>query len=203
MDAPAQRTGREGALMARILNAPPGSLAAPDYLTPRERVAFEKAPRKPGTRVQVKAYPVKVMGIPAFGAHHQFTEYDDGQEGYIYRGGPSIHGLHAQVTPAQESPDYGRGERVLFETFLPDVPAREAIKPAQRTAARIEASGAPYGVFNSNSNSAVGDQTEAQFGRRVGDARTPGWSRPPLDMPPWLRRAFYSMGEWTGESVRP
>jgi hypothetical protein len=163
----------------------------PTRLTVEEQLMMAQAPRKaPGTQVTVRSYPAIVPFDPF---HHMYTEYDDGAEQYIYRGGPSRHGLHAQVTPASESPDFRHGTRVVDETFLPDVSARQAIRSPRRTAERIEGSGAPYLGLWSNSNSAVGEQMEDQFGRRVGDLRTPGMyghpTRPqrlyPMTQPIW------------------
>lgn len=120
-----------------------------------------------------------------------YTEYDDGREQYIFRGGPSGMQLKAQVDPARRSPDYGRGDRLVYETFLPGVTAAQAKRPAERTAAEINRSGTVYGGFWSNSNLAVGDQTQAQFGHRVGDRETPGWRDGPRLRPGTLfkRRA--------------
>ena len=180
--------------MARFLDAPggPGPLASPAYLTRKERIGLERAPKVgPGTRVTVRSYDVPSSWLTPFGRElppgargfspdHMFVEYDDGRERYIFRGGPKGPMLHAQVTPAQQSQDDGRGERILFQTVLPNVDARQAIRPAQAAARRVNESGQPYLVFDSNSNTAVGDLTEAQFGRRVGDRQTPGHRPPPL-----------------------
>lgn len=145
-------------------------------LSVRELAALLNAPRKgAGTQVTVKSYPVKLGPVPLLGAEHMYTEYDDGRSQYVFRGGPSRHGLHAQVDPAGQSPDYGRGTRVVHETLIPGRSANEAAESARGTAARIEQSRAPYGVVSSNSNSAVGDQMRDQFGYRVGaGSRTPG-----------------------------
>ena len=161
-------------------SAAPRPLAA-HPLTLEERVRLANAPRQAGTNVTVRAYPV--WGGPW---DHMYVEYDDGREQYIYRGGPSKHGVHAEVTPADRSRDRGRGGREIYRTSLPGVRAREAIKPAERHAARVEASGEPYLAFRSNSNLVVGDLTEDQFGRRAGDNRTPGW-RPPRFLPDQTR----------------
>lgn len=150
--------------------------AAFSSLSVRELAALLNAPKKgAGTQVTVKSYPVKLGPAPLLGAEHMYTEYDDGQSQYIFRGGPSRHGLHAQVDPAGESPDYGRGTRVVHETFIPGRSANEAAESARGTAARIEGSGRLYKGLISNSNSAVGDQMRDQFGYRVGAGlRTPG-----------------------------
>lgn len=144
-------------------------------LSVRELAALLNAPKKgAGTKVTVKSYPVKLGPVPLV-AEHMYTEYDDGRSQYIFRGGPSRHGLHAQVDPAGQSPDYGRGTRVVHETFIPGRSADEAADSARGTAARIEQSRRPYGGVFFNSNSAVGDQMRDQFGYRVGAGlRTPG-----------------------------
>jgi hypothetical protein len=196
--------------MATILNGAGGmptrlgGLPGGPLLTMREAAALQAAPKKPpGTQVTVRAFPVKIAGVPLFGREHMYTEYDDGQDQYISRGGPSWHGVHAQVDPARDSPDYGRGTRVVHQTELPGMTAAEAVWPARRNAVRVEASQAPYAGLYSNSNSVVGDQMEDQFGYRVGDGKTPGWNRRIVTFPERLRQAPYSMLQWTGEGVRP
>lgn len=151
-------------------------------LSLEERVTLATAPRRSGTDVAVRAYRVRPSN-----SEHMYVEYDDGRDQFIFRGGPSLHGVHAEVTPAQASRDRGRGERVLYRTRLPGVTASDAVRPARVEADRVERSGAPYRVWTSNSNGLVGDLTEAQFGRRVGDARTPGW-RDPIEPPPDFSR---------------
>jgi hypothetical protein len=84
--------------------------------------------------------------------------------------------LHAQVDPAAQSPDFHADSRMLFRRFLPATTAGEAIAPAQKQAAQINASGSLYGVATSNSNSVIGDFTNRQYGKRVGDWRTPGYN---------------------------
>jgi hypothetical protein len=130
-----------------------------------------------GTRVTVEAYPIEES---ANLADHMFIQYDDGRDQYIYRGGDRPPWLHAQVTPADQSPDYGRGKRTLYETFLPGVPAQQSIRPAQADAQRINDAGIPYGFVQENSNSLVGDFTERQYGRRVGDGHTWGYAPLPV-----------------------
>jgi hypothetical protein len=210
MDAAARRADGAGALMATILNSAgwmptrSGGLPSGPLLTTREAAALRAAPkRSPSTEVTVRAYPVKIAGVPLLGLEHMYTEYDDGRDQYISRGGPSWHGLHAQVDPARESPDYRRGTRVVHQTELPGLAAAEAVWPARRNAVRVEASHAPYAGLYSNSNSVVGDQMEDQFGHRVGDRRTPGWNHRIATFPERLRQAPYSMVQWTGEGVRP
>lgn len=146
----------------------------------KDHLDLARAPKKPGTQVTVWAYSAVFRGSPK---DHMYVEYDDGREQYIYRGGPSWHGVHAQVTPARESPDYRKGERVLYRTDLPGVTAKDAIKPVQAEAGRVERSRAPYGVLTSNSNGVVADGTQAQFGFRVGDRDTPGWRSRIPDIP--------------------
>jgi hypothetical protein len=203
VDAPPQRADGEGALMARMLDgrvAMPtaNSIGTGPWLTLKDYVALAKAPRR-NTQVTVRSFDVPsgwskaLTGRPlkpdvkAHSPDHMFVEYDDGQEQFIARGGPRGVFLNAQINPARRSPDYGRGERVLFQTTLPGQSARRAIRPAQEAARQINGSGQPYLVFGSNSNSFVGDLTEAQFGRRIGDIQTPGY-RPwplPTSSPVW------------------
>jgi hypothetical protein len=147
-------------------------------LTPAELAALHSAPRKPaGTYVTVRAGPVAMAGGAA---DHMHAEYDDGAEQYIFRGGPKWPFLHAEVTPAIDSPDYAHGDRILYQTYLPGVSAREAIRPAQARAAQINGAHQPYLILDSNSNSVIGDFTSDQFGRRIGDGRTPGYQSQPL-----------------------
>jgi hypothetical protein len=138
-----------------------------------DRISLANAPKLDGTRVSVKAYPVGPSFDPF---QHMYAEFDDGRDSYIYRGGPDPDArVGAGVAPAHLSRDFAKGERVLYETFLPGVPAREAIKPAQADADRINRSGDPYLGVTSNSNSVIGGYTDRQFGHRVGDAWTPGY----------------------------
>ena len=178
-------------------------------MTLREYAALEAAPKKAphaGTRVTVRSFDVlsdnlaKATGhpLPSFVKarlpDHMYTEYDDGREQFIFRGGPSGGKLKVQVDPARQSPDFGRGDRVLYETFLPGVTARDAKRPAERSAAWINRSGTLYGGPIANSNLAVGDQTEVQFGKRVGDHQTWGWRDGPRFAPgPWLDRLSDSL----------
>lgn len=167
------------------------TLAGPASFDLEERIMLALAPRKQGTSVTVRSYDLFRDGKRdnlKVAPDHMFVEYDDGREQYIFRGGPSAHGLHAEVTRASDSRDYQRGTRVLERRFIPGATAREAIRPAQATAARIERTRPPYLGVHSNSNTAVGDATELQFGRRAGDGQTPG-ARPqrlyPMTQPIW------------------
>ena len=188
--------------MATILGIDPraaAGLAPPKHLTPQDQALLARAPRQATTRVTVRSYDIPWLPGPH---EHMYAEYDDGQEQYIFRGGPTRQGVRATVTPARQSRDFGRGQRVLYEAEVPGS-AREAVWPARRMARRMEDAGAPYGGAWSNSNSAVGDLTEAQLGVRVGDRLTPGWDTPIRRFPSWLREAPFDMLQWTGEGVRP
>jgi hypothetical protein len=131
-----------------------------------DQAALEKAPKLPGTTVTVEAYPVGPSFDPA---NHMYVQFDDGKDSYIYRGGPGADGrLSAGVVPAHLSRDYGKGQTPMYQTFLPNQSAEQAIAPAQAAADRINRSDNPYGVVTSNSNSVVGDYTAQQYGHRVG-----------------------------------
>jgi len=150
-------------------------------LSPQEQAALAGAPRRPDTEITVRA---KRVGIIGGSADHMFETFDDGLHRYIFRGGPSWPFLHAQVDPMEESPDFHADSRVLYRTHLPGQTAEQAIAPAQRDAARINSYGSPYGGFTSNSNTVIGDFTERQYGRRIGDKRTVGYDGrfgPPLN----------------------
>jgi hypothetical protein len=160
-----------GGLLSSMRQADPFQSGV--LLSPREQAAMAAAPRRPpGTEVSVRAKPVIFPQDPF---EHMFETFDDGRKQYIFRGGPDGPLLHAQVDPAQRSPDYRADSRVLFHRFLPGTTIAEAIAPAQRQATQINASGSPYGVVGSNSNSVIGDFTSRQYGKRVGDWRTPGY----------------------------
>jgi hypothetical protein len=213
MDEPAKRSTEEGALMsgapdyANPFLAPPVAdfdqrpaildlvqapvFSGPSFddgqlLTPAEQARLATAPKRPaGTEVTVRARPV---GLSGGAADHMFAHYDDGQEQYIFRGGPTGPFLHAQVDPAADSPDYAHDSRVLYQTYVPGVRARDAIRPAQARATQINGAHAPYLITNSNSNSVIGDFTQDQFGRRVGDDRTWGYQPMPtypMTQPIW------------------
>lgn len=143
-----------------------------------------------GTWVRVKAYDISESNG---GRHskqwpdHMYVEYDDGRDQIIARGGPSAQGTQffkdglagrlrvaAEVTPASQSQDYGRGGRILYETFLPYKTADEAAAPAREEMARANRGENLYGKWV-NSNSFVGNVTERQFGRRIGDDQTWGY----------------------------
>jgi hypothetical protein len=132
-----------------------------------DRAALASAPKRNGTTVTVESYPV---GPPWDPAEHMYAEFDDGRDSYIYRGGPDPDlRLGASVVPAHLSRDFGRGRRVLYQSFLPDVSATQAIQPAQADAAQINRSEHPYLGVTSNSNSVIGDFTARQYGQRVGN----------------------------------
>jgi hypothetical protein len=182
-------------------------------LSPQEKARLDAAPRKPpiqegrappdaqGTRVTTKAYDVIgtkvpiVQTIPGWSKvepylwDHQYTEFDDGRERYIARGGPSSHGLHAIVTPSHQSPDRNSGGRVIYEGFAPGKTSRETIAPVAKRMQEIDRSGRPYGLFWSNSNWAMSEGLEGETGRRIGDRQTPGYrAGAPPAMPPSLGR---------------
>jgi hypothetical protein len=144
-------------------------------LSPQEQGALAAAPqRPPGTEITTRADNVHVLGIPTW-ADHMYDTFDDGHAQYIYRGGPNGLLLHAQVDPANLSPDYGAGGRVVSRTFVPGKTAAEAVAPARAAAAQINSSGAPYQAVRSNSNSVIGDFHARQYGTPVGDGRTWGY----------------------------
>lgn len=168
------------------------ALANGPVLSLRDLSALQKAPRRgPETTVTVRAYDIPgrrgVAGRVT--PDHMYVEYDDGREQIIARGGPSGQGpefarqlltddLHVvgEVTPARESRDYGRGERVLFRGRLPGVTAQAAAEPARRLAERLRDDPRRY-RGDSNSNSFVGDVIEPTFHVRPGDRQTWGWDR--------------------------
>lgn len=174
-----------------------GGLAGP-VQSLKDYADLGRAPKKPtSTQVTVRSYDVpgrwysQLTGrelpgwVKDISPDHMYAEYDDGRERYIYRGGPRGALLSARVDPARESPDDGRGERVLYRTELPGRTARQAIQPAREAAEHINRSGQPYLVFGSNSNSVIGDWTAEQLGHRVGDRQTPGY-RPSAPLSPYL-----------------
>jgi hypothetical protein len=174
-----QRPAALDAVQAPVSSSP--TFDDGQLLTPAEQLRLASAPnRQTGTEVTVFARPV---GISGGAADHMFTQFNDGQEQYIFRGGPNWaeggphwSDVHAQVDPATKSPDYDYDSRVLYRTFEPGMSARDAIRPAQDTATRINDAHAPYEIVGSNSNSVVGDFTQGQFGTRVGDGRTWGYT---------------------------
>lgn len=158
-------------------------------MSAREMLALDRAPSKGQTRVTVRSYDIPWLWGKS---EHAYTEYDDGREQFILRGGPSAHGVHAEVTPARESRDYRKGQRVLVDTTVPGT-ARQAIRPAQQTVRRVEDSGAPYLGLVWNSNSVNADNAEDQLGVRVGDRLTPGWRTRIPRIPEWARARSYPM----------
>jgi hypothetical protein len=156
-------------------------------------------PPPPGTHVTVKSYDVlsgilrNITGyelidpIKNLTPDHMYTEYDDGRESYIYRGGPgSGMRLDAHVAPAKQSVDYGRGERILHKRFIPGKSANEAVDPARRVAAQIKSERRPYLVVLSNSNTAAAEGNIAAFGRPGGDRQTWGAPSYRTSIPPML-----------------
>jgi hypothetical protein len=154
----------------------------PFAMTPAEHAALLLAPKKPlpkppgpGTTVTVRAYPV-----PESKNHfdHMYEEYDDGHAQYIYRAHsdwPRSPFIRAQATPARESPDYGKGTRILEQNFLPGTPAYVAFHSAAQDAQSINDGGHIYGFVDSNSNSVVANHMQRRFGERPGDRRTVGY----------------------------
>jgi len=173
-------------------------------LTMRDFVALQRAPKRPsvspstpakpaGTRVTMWAKPVPEVGN---GADHMWVEFDDGRRQFIARGGPNAHGLPliasaafndlsvaGQVDPAQSSPDYGQGRRILDEGFLAGVSAEAATAGARRHMAGVNQGGNRYG-WSRNSNSFASDVFQDLFGRRVGDERTAGCRSRLSEAPP-------------------
>lgn len=174
-------------------------MASVDKQIVRNSAVLKVAPRRdgptaqspPGTRVRVKAYDIlqNKYGAPPWftiGPDHMFVEYDDGREQLIARGGPSGEprrfvrdGLagqlrtRAEATQARDSRDHGAGQRVVFETFVPNRTARDVARPAYAEAARVNRADNLYGG-GVNSNSFAADVIEDTFGRRVGDWQTWG-----------------------------
>lgn len=152
----------------------------PPLLSPEDLGVLENAPRilpssPRGTTVKIEAYPVP----ESFGhADHMYADYDDGQTHDIYRGGDRVPWLHAQVDPSVQSPDFEKGERTLYQTFLPRVSADDAVQAARADAQQNNDAWRLYGYDRSNSNSLMGDFTQRQFGHRVGDKRTWGYDTP-------------------------
>lgn len=174
-----------------------GGLQGP-LMTLKDWAALQRAPkRRPGTRVTVRAYDVPGARGPLglVSPDHMYVEYDDGRQQLIARGGPSGQGrdflgrllrddlqVVGEVTPARENRDHGRGERVVFEGFLPGAAAQEAAEPARRQAEMLARSPRRY-RSGSNSNSYAADAVEPLFGVRPGDWQTWGADRP-LDTAP-------------------
>jgi hypothetical protein len=159
-------------------------------MTPAEHAALLLAPKKPapkpsgpGTTVTVRAYPVAVS---ANLKDHMFESYDDGRSQYIYRAGPDWPNspfIRAQATPAPQSPDYGKGTRVIDQEFLPGLPAKVAFHSAEQDARAVNRRHPVYGVIDSNSNSVAADHWRRKFGRTPGDELTPGYLTTPRPLP--------------------
>lgn len=192
-------TGHERALerlnSQRMLAAAPRLDGARDVNV----VRVSQPSRQNGTWVRVKAYDIAGQnGGPASKQHpdHMFIEYDDGNRQIIARGGPSAQGkqffvdhltgrltVKAEVGPAETSPDYRRGERLLYETFVPYKSAQEVSEVARQEMRRVNQGRDRYGA-DRNSNSYVGNVTERQFGRRIGDDQTWGYQTRLGERPP-------------------
>lgn len=176
-------------------------MATVDKLILRNRASLAAAPKRakaggpPGTLVTVKANDIlqtKLPWLPSWasaGPDHMFIEYDDGDRQFIARGGPSAEGaafvrdglagnlrVRSAVTPTRESKDFGRADRAVFQTFIPNKTALEASAPARAEVRRTNRADNLYG-WNRNSNSFVGDVMQATIGRRVGDKATPGYDK--------------------------
>ena len=162
--------------MATFLTGVPapqgGRLLSGTAMSPRDYAALQVAPkRRKGTQVTVRAYDVPgAKSLAGFASpDHMYVEYDDGQEQLIARGGPSAQGrgfardlvrddlrVVGEATPARENRDHGRGERVLFRGFVPDLSAQQAAEPARRNAAALDQDPRRYRL-GSNSNSFAAD----------------------------------------------
>lgn len=151
---------------------------------------------KDGTPVTVRAFDVPAgwlgidRDIPG-SPDHMFIEYDDGRSRYIYRGGPQERAdgswaLRARVDRAEQSPDFGRGQRVISETFLPGLTAQQAALPARKDALEVNRRNRDYLGINDNSNTVIGDYTGKQYGRRAGSLSTWGHQLPR----PWIVTEF-------------
>ncbi|CAN5808439.1 hypothetical protein BH11PSE1_BH11PSE1_25330 [soil metagenome] len=175
-------------------------MATVDRLILRNHASLADAPKgakaggPPGTTVTVKANDIlqtKLPWLPSWataGPDHMFIEYDDGDRQIIARGGPSAEGagfvrdglagnlrVRSAVTPARESKDYGRADRAVFQTFIPNKTAQEVSAPARAEVRRTNRTDNLYG-WNRNSNSFVGDVMQATVGKRIGDKATPGYN---------------------------
>ena len=174
----------------------PSPLPSGPLMSLRAYASLTAAPRKApiqGTMMRVRAYDIPwLIGSD----EHMYTEYDDGAESYIFRGGPTVRGLAARVDPAPASPDFGRGGRILYQQLMPGIPARDAKIPAERFRDRINRENLPYLGWVSNSNYAASRQVEDQTGYRPGDDLTPGWAPSLLPVAPsqppwgWLPRSY-------------
>jgi len=180
--ATAPRTGG-GEMFPNPFTTPPQVDPRRTYQPPsaRDRIG---PPRK-GTHVTVRAYDIPNLPGPQ---QHMYVEYDDGREQLIARGGPSAEGdtfvpsslagrlrVVGGVVPATQSKDYGKGERVVFRGFAPDMSAQEAAEPARRNGRALQEQPRQYGIWRDNSNSFAADAVEPLFGIRPGSAwRTPG-----------------------------
>lgn len=170
-------------------------------MTARELAELNRAPKRPGPGTSVTVRSYDIPWLPGR-AEHMYVEYDDGRRQLIARGGPSNLGnalngnlqIVGGVTPARESRDYGKGERVLYRGFVPDKSAEETAAPARAYAAKVVKDRRAYGL-KANSNSFAADVAAALFGVRPGDDLTPGYRQrlnkaprvSPYDISPALR----------------
>lgn len=94
----------------------PAPLPSGPLMSLRAYASLAAAPRKaqpPGTRVTVRSFDIfsdmfeRATGrelpesVKKIAPDHMFTEYDDGREQYIFRGGEKNLRLEAQVDPAR------------------------------------------------------------------------------------------------------
>ncbi|MDO8380511.1 hypothetical protein [Phenylobacterium sp.] len=202
-------------------------MAGVDKLIVRNDAVLKRLPKKaaagpPGTKVTVRAYDIASRRLPWLKLldpvlyDHMYVEYDDGREPLIARGGPSSRGLlpfvrdglsgrlrtTAEVMPAHQSEDFGRGERVLAQTFIPGRTAREVAQPAYVKAAQVRRGNNLYGR-QVNSNSYAADSVEPIFGRRIGDEDTPGYETRLGDgeLPEMVRRSQQALGQGFGSTA--
>lgn len=197
-------------------------MAGVDKQLVRNAAVLKIAPKKQGqagTTVRVESYDIahQKWGWPRSRLpDHAFITYDDGREKIIARGGPSSEGLlpfireglagklrtTAEVTPARESKDFGRGERLLAQTFIPGRTAREAAQQAHQAAEKANRGNNLYG-YGVNSNSYMADAAEPTFGRRIGDRTTPGYKTRLGDgeLPKSVRRSQRALGQGFGSTA--
>lgn len=208
--------------MARVFSGVPAPGPTPlqdgPVLSMEDTVALLRAPRRraarrpPGTTVTVRSYNIpRGNGLPAWrgSPEHMYVEFDDGRRQLIARGGPNTSAgaalsdewiVTGGVTPARQNRDYGKGERVLQQSFLPDLTAEQAAEPARRRGTQLEHDRVRYGA-HANSNSFAADVAEDATSLRPGDKSTWGYRQrldtaprvraEPLDLSPALRGPPY------------
>lgn len=195
------KTGGDGEMFPNPFTSPPGPDPWETYDAPsvRDRVApLRSRPRGRGTQVTVRAYDIPSLPGPH---EHMYVEYDDGREQLIARGGPSADGgefvgkgiagrlqVVGGVSPASINRDYGKGRRVVFEGFVPEISAQEAAAPARQSGRMLQDHPRQYG-WGANSNSYAADAVEPLFAIRPGDRLTPGYDTRLKDAPglyPWF-----------------